>query len=224
MTSVQSPLRLRFAALAATCLGLIWSAIAYEVHNDHDEILREAEIRTASSSQVFAEYTESIIRRLDELLIDMRASWSGDEARLSEQFHRKVKLSSDIAFQVGIIDKSGHLINSSMKRLTTPVDLSERLHFTIHRDNPTDDKLYISAPVLGKITGKWTIQLTRPIFKSGHFDGVIVLSINPELFSKFATKLGVQESGFIGLVRTTGELMSRQPAPAKGYGPNHHRS
>jgi two-component system, sensor histidine kinase len=218
MPPAQSPFRFRFAVLAVVCLCAIWMAIAYELGRSREVALHEAEIRTTSSAQIFVEYTESTIKRLNELLVDLRGGWTGNEKAFIEHIQRKSGIIDDIAFQVAIIDKNGMLIFSNLARPSNSVDLSDREHFKVHRDARMLDKLFISAPVKGKVSGKWSIQFTRPIFKAGQFNGVVVLSVSPDHFSRFATRLGIQPSGFIAMVKQTGELMARQPAPPSGYG------
>jgi hypothetical protein len=81
----------------------------------------------------------------------------------------------------------------------------------VHAQNPGTDRLFLSKPVKGKVSGKWSIQFTRPIFKGEKFDGVMVVSVGPSLFSELAKSLGVKESGTAAMVRDTGEVMSRYP-------------
>jgi signal transduction histidine kinase len=41
-----------------------------------------------------------------------------------------------------------------------------------------DDHLFISKPLLGKVSGKWSIQFTRPILAANAFNGVLVVSVS----------------------------------------------
>ncbi|PKO87360.1 MAG: hypothetical protein CVU16_15915 [Betaproteobacteria bacterium HGW-Betaproteobacteria-10] len=218
MQKTGSRLRLRITLIGLACLLLVWVGAAYEIARSKNTYLHEAELRTAVQAQVFAEYSESTIKRLNELSLDLRSYWTGDWKTFAELIVRRQENIADIAFQVAVIDRDGLLAFSNLSQPGNRVDLKEREHFRIHRDAPEQDQLFISKPVKGKVSGKWSIQFTRPIFREGRFDGVLVISVRPELFSTFAQKLQMAEGSIIALVRDTGEIMARYPLKESSYG------
>jgi len=84
--------------------------------------------------------------------------------------------------------------------------------FRVHSESPDTDKLYISDPLLGKVSGKWSIQFTRPIQNNGKFNGVLVVSVSPDLFSQFAEKLGFGQDGLAAMLNNSGGYMARYPS------------
>ncbi|MDZ4315976.1 MAG: ATP-binding protein [Azonexus sp.] len=218
MKKTGAHLQLRITLIGITCLLLVWVTAAYEITRSKSVYLHEAELRTAVQSQVFAEYSESTIKRLNELSLDLRSYWTGDWKKFAELIQRRQENITDIAFQVAVIDRDGRLAFSNLAQPGNRVDLKEREHFRVHRDSPTQDRLFISKPVEGKVSGKWSIQFTRAIFRDGRFDGVLVISVSPELFSTFARKLQMPEGSIIAVVRDTGEIMARYPVKESSYG------
>lgn len=218
MKKTGSHLRLRITLIGIACLVLVWITAVYEIARSKSTYLHEAELRTAVQSQVFAEYSESTIKRLNELSLDLRSYWTGDWKKFAELIQRRQENITDIAFQVAVIDRDGRLAFSNLAQPGNRVDLKEREHFRVHRDAPEQDRLFISTPVQGKVSGKWSIQFTRAIFRDGQFDGVLVISVSPELFSTFAQKLQLAEGSAIGLVRDSGEIMARYPLKESSYG------
>jgi signal transduction histidine kinase len=199
-------------------LALIWSAVIYDLQRSRDTALREAEVRTVIQAQVFAEYSRSTLKRINEFILNARTEWAGDWQAFSAHVKRVQENIDDLGFQVAIIDRDGIMAFSNLAKPNDRVDLSEREHFRVHKDSPKSDRLFISRPLKGKVSGKWSIQVTRPIFKKGEFDGVFVVSIGPDQFAAFAKKLGLANGNVMTLVRNTGEIMARYPRSEDGLG------
>jgi signal transduction histidine kinase/CheY-like chemotaxis protein len=218
MKPTGSPLKLRIALIGLVMLALVWIVATYEITRSKRDVLHQAELRTAAQSQVFAEYSESTIKRLNELTLDLRSYWTGDWRTFAELIQHRQEIIQDIAFQVAVIDRNGLLAFSNLARPDNRTDLRHREHFRVHQQSPGDDRLFISTALKGKVSGKWSIQFTRPIFRDGRFDGVLVVSVSPELFSSFATKLQIRDGAVIAVVRDSGEMMARYPVRESSYG------
>jgi hypothetical protein len=65
--------------------------------------------------------------------------------------------------QIAVIDSNGYLAASSLNSLASKVYLGDRGHFIALKD-ALEDKIYISKPVIGRVSGKETVQFVRPIF------------------------------------------------------------
>jgi signal transduction histidine kinase/CheY-like chemotaxis protein len=200
------------------CLSIIWTAAFFEIERSRASSLHEAEIRTVVQARVFAENTRSIIKRVNEILLDTRPQWNGDWKSFAAVINQRQESIQDISFQVAVIDKDGMLAFSNLARPADKTDLSTREHFKVHQQDPQLDHLFISKPVKGKVSGKWSIQFTRPLRKDGEFNGVLVVSISPDQFADFSQTLGILQSGSVSMIRDTGEVMSRFPPSESSLG------
>jgi diguanylate cyclase (GGDEF)-like protein/PAS domain S-box-containing protein len=114
-----------------------------------------------------------------------------------------------ILLQVGVIDAQGLLAQSNLP-FSGRVDLSDREHFKAHLA-PGRDALFISRPVLGRASGKWSIQLSRRITgKNGEFGGVVVASLDPGYFTRFFADLSLGRDGVSALYGLGGSLLARK--------------
>ncbi len=142
----------------------------------------------------------------------MRVKWNGDWAAFSESVKIAQQNIDDLSFQTGLMDRNGIMVYSNLAKPTDPrVDLSQREHFQVHRDAGNADQLFISRPVKGKVSGKWSIQVTRPLLRKGEFDGVFVISMDPAKFAGFGQSLRLTDNSVMTVVRSTGEIMARYP-------------
>lgn len=198
-------------------LAVIWGIAHYELHQTRASYLREAEVRTSMQARVFAENTRSIIKRINEISLNTRTHWRGDWKAFAQVIRQRQESLNDLTFQVAVIDKQGRLAFSNLAPASDRTDLSDREHFKVHRQAEGKDQLFISKPVKGKISGKWSIQFTRPILNRGEFDGVLVVSVSPDLFSDFVETLGVADSSLASIVRNSGEILSRYPKLESAY-------
>lgn len=207
----QGKIQQRIVLITLLWLLVIWVITYYELNQTKASYLREAEVRTSVQARVFAENTRSIIKRINEISLNSRAHWDGDWKAFANVIRQRQESINDITFQVAVIDKHGKLAFSNLASATDRTDLSDREHFKVHQVANGQDRLFISKPLLGKISGKWSIQFTRPILRHGQFDGVLVVSVSPDLFAVFPQTLGVAQSSAVSIVRDTGEVLSRFP-------------
>jgi signal transduction histidine kinase/DNA-binding NarL/FixJ family response regulator len=218
LRSSGSRLRLQLALVIIVSLALVWATAIYEVDRNQQSALREAEVRTAAQAHVFAEYSQSTIKRINEILLDVRPQWQGNWKRFADTVERKQESISDLSFQVTVIDREGFLAYSSLVKPSVRTYISRREHFLVHKSSGGADRLFISKPLKGKVSGKWSIQFTRPIFEHSTFNGVLVVSVDPALFGQFAEKLQIKGGSVMTLVRDTGEIMARYPSTESSVG------
>ena len=185
----QSALRRAIRALNATVIlgailiGFTWLSIEVKIRMEETEFQRETVADLTSYALLFEQDMLRTANELDRIIKFLRrgherfgatADWP---SLLTDEFVVNAR-----AVQIAVIDKNGLMISSTaMLRPKQPIDLSDRMHFRVHAVSNVDE-LYISRPILGRASGKWSVQFTRPIRSmDGTFDGVIVASLDPSL-------------------------------------------
>ena len=202
--------------LLACVLGALWSAVGWDYVNS--ESVAEAQLReqTSTLSLAFAEHTELTFSRGEFVLLQLREAWLANPKAFPDAIKRYQELLDDSVVQIGIVSPDGTLIFSTAGG--PPVNLSDREHIRVHLDAQHLDRLFVSRPVMGRASGKWSIQLSRPIFDHGKFVGVIVVSVDPVYFVRFYQKINLSERGLVLILRETGEILARSPDLEKHIG------
>jgi signal transduction histidine kinase len=195
-----------FIVVGIVLIATIWVFIYLRLEFDQRQILENSKSNLQNIVRSFKEHTESSIAISDELLRIIKFNYEKsdkiDFKTLNDYFKNGV-LDMQYFNQVGVIDKDGLYSYTNMKD-QKKIDLSDREHFKIHKD-PYPYGLYVSKPVLGRVSKRWSIQLTRRINGAdGSFNGVAVVSFDPLYFLNFYKKIDLGTDGFIALVDLDG--------------------
>ncbi len=108
-------------------------------------------------------------------------------------------------------DRHGNLINFSRFWPPPQIDVRDRdfIRTVLAPDAP---KLFISAPVQSKTTGKWTIYFSsRFEAPDGQLIGIVVSSILADHFEQLFSELTVDGDASFGVYRSDGMLLVRYP-------------
>jgi diguanylate cyclase (GGDEF)-like protein/PAS domain S-box-containing protein len=215
---LRLPLPGQLVIFAAGFLPCLWIVVIVLLHSAYDETLSDASKETNNIARLFAEEVNSSVNAIDLTLIDLRERWLDDRGRFDDYVRKRQEiLEKPVAFQVSIIDAGGHLAYSSVDPSAPRLDLSDREHFLTHLGGI--DKLFVSRPVKGRVSGRGAVQFTRPLLDAGNrFVGVIVLSMAPDYFTRFSGKIQLGAHGSIALVRADGAIVAREPAVSSGPG------
>lgn len=204
--------------LGVAMIAMLWGGIYLKYRDQAARDHRDAVRNTVNLATLFEEHVQRSVGEAAKSLYYMRRAV---ERRTSDDdFHRIVtnsEINSEIIVQFAIMDETGMMRASSAgPQPAKPIDLSDREHFLVHK-HATRDELFISAPVVGRASGKWSIQLTRRYYKpDGTFGGVVVASLNPEHFTRFYESLYQGNSASISLIGLDGRVRASGGAGGKG--------
>ena len=208
----------RSAALTLIAvLLLLWSAVIWNDWQGSEKLVTETQLETAALSQLFATETDNTFRAADHALRELRTTWINTPNRMGELVREYRDFLAGAIIQIGVIDSEGYAAYSDLGMSREQIFLGDREHFTVHQGS-LQDNLFVSRPVMGKISGKWSIQLSRPIFRGGRFAGVVVISLDPNHLLQFYKQAVLGIDGEALMLRDTGEVMARSSAQEQFIG------
>ncbi len=208
--------------IVACVLGIvvIWGFLWFQYRYDSKQANIAVETTASNLSKAFEENILGTIRHLDEFLVTLRRihpQQQDQTAALIASYNRHSD--KELIIQLSIIDSRGIMVYNSQGMPDKPLDLSDREHFRVHL-NSSEDRLFISKPVKGRVSNKWSIQFTRKMMHhDGSFAGVAVLSVDPDYFTSFYRSIDVGANGVISLVGLDGVVRARSSAAIRGADP-----
>ena len=193
-------------AVAIVLLLSLWTFIFSRSNQDKDLVLKQSISNLQNIAISFKEHSQATIRNSDEALRIIKFHYETRGAKdfnlLNEYFDKNV---IDVSFfnQAGIINKEGIYEFSNLQN-HKKIDLSDREHFRIQQDAYPYD-VFVSKPVLGRASKKWSIQLTKRLSTpDGSFNGVAVVSFDPTYFVDYHKQIDLGPQSFTSLVGTDG--------------------
>ena len=187
---------------------MLWVVIAVMIRMDDQNTRRQTEVNLRNLSRAFAEHTAKTIEGADQAVRFVRSEYLAHRQTLDIPKYLSSQAIIDNDYHLlTVIGADGYVTHSSQP--FSRVDLHEREHFKVHAD-ATADKIFISKPVLGKVSNKWSLQITRRIDEpDGRFGGVVVVSMPPEYFTRFYEDVDLGSKGAIALVGMDGFVRAR---------------
>lgn len=203
------------ALFAIVVVAIAWIGVWTALQTKRADAI-DAEIRQNQNlARALQEQTLRVLASADQATLRMRDAIAAGGMR-PEMFVRianETGMAPDILTQLAFVGPDGRLKNSNLDptgERTEHVDLSEREHIRAHLhvasiksavEQFSRSGLFIGKPVLGKVSGKWTIQLSRRITgRNGELLGVVVASLNPGYLEDVYGRVLLGEQGTVALV------------------------
>jgi hypothetical protein len=204
------------AIMAATLLLLcvLWGTVYGSLCERRDKELDAEARQNLNIARLLAEQTTQLVQTVNQATLRARdevLATPGLPPQLV-RYANETGLSPRILVQLALADADGQMLASNLDPSGSHlrgISISDREHFLVHakRDegarealiNP--DALFVSRPVLGKVSKRWTIQLSRRITDAeGRFRGVIVASVDPGYFEALFRTVDLGRNGTLTLI------------------------
>jgi signal transduction histidine kinase len=154
---------------------------------------------------------DRLLRVLADLAAKAAAKPDGFDLR---QFDLKAldtaaRLSDRLVPIFAVADADGHIVQSTLPGPLDGLDIAGSEHFRLQAEHRVNG-LYVSAPVLGRTTGHWTVLLSRAINRpDGSFGGIVIGSLDPAVLRKVYAGVDLGPSGTTALLGEDGRIRVR---------------
>ena len=192
---------------------LVYTGISYSLYLSWDQQQARLVATTSNIAGLLENTISGIFSKADVVLQEIVYMIEGDQidrALLTNYLKRQSSLVPEIDSFV-IANKDGYLVNGSEISFTTPVNISDREHFKLVRDNP-EKKLFVSLPYQSRVTGQWRINIARRINRhGGAFDGVAYATFSIDHFNKLFASIDIDKNSSISLLNRENIFIARHP-------------
>jgi two-component system NtrC family sensor kinase len=190
--------------------------------NYHNAFAR-ADEQLAASLNILSEQASKVFQSVD-------LTFAGVDAVLGDLDDDQIKGSAQtLHFQLSklekalnavdgilVVDKSGHtLISSAVYPIPSDAGVADRDYFLAQVDR--DMGTYVGQILQPRVRKEpfFGVSRRRPA-RNGEFNGVIMVSVVPKVFSDFYDKLGRDTAASFSLARSDGAILARHPDPPGG--------
>jgi diguanylate cyclase (GGDEF)-like protein len=170
------------ALITLVIIGGIWFLSVERSTLDSKLALDEEVTKNNNLVVLHEERMVRSIELVDQIILSLRDSYNlyGPPKDLNA---RLVAANANRSFIgiVSLLNERGDVIVSTSS--TNKDNYADRDYFKKHADDPRDF-LQIGRPVLGRVTAKWIVPITRRVFKKdGSFGGTIFIGLDPSFFA-----------------------------------------
>ena len=195
-------------AVSSLLILSLWTGLHFYAALEREQTLRSAEINLANYARAFGEHSARTARVLDQTTLFIKHEYEHHGGNIDlEQYIARGAFLDQFFNMITIAGEDGSI--KLFDRDLPQSNIRDREHFQVHV--ATDSGMvHISKPVLGRSSGKWSIEFTRRINKpDGSFGGVVVASLDPGYFTQFYKAVEFGHQGTVALIGTDGYVRAR---------------
>jgi PAS domain S-box-containing protein len=211
--------RIYLSLFVLLLLSYIWGNAWYQLREAKSEAIAAGRRDLGNYARSLEEHTISTISAVDQAssFLATRYAELGERLDIATYMKNSV-VAAEVFHQVSVIGADGELKLSNLP--VEKINLSDREHFRVHQQRDSG-RLFISKPELGRLSKKWSIQMSRRINDAqGRFLGVIVMSVDPEYFTHFYDELALGPQGLVTLAGEDGIVRARRAGGIVEVGQN----
>ena len=200
-------------ALGVLFVVVVWAGLLFYIQERDRAAFAQAEKDVASLALTLEEQVERTILGIDQVMRFAQAAFEEDPQGFDlHSWVDKAPFLRSLSLQIAMADAAGDVVVSNLPTAPgTRANIADRDHFRVHVEQPQAG-LYVSRPVLGRVSKRWSIQLSRRLnTPTGDFAGVLVVSLDPDYLAGLFDTMDPGPGGSITLFGRDGFVRARTP-------------
>jgi len=194
---------------------------AYASWINYQNAVAHADEQLAASLNILSQHASGIFQSVDLTFAAVDAilgDLTDEQIKASDQtLHQqlgKLEKSVKAIDAILVADRTGHtIVSSALFPIPSGLDIADRDYFLaqVERDAGT----YVGAASRSRVRQEafFGISRRRPL-RDGQFNGIIMISVTPKVFSEFYRQLGSDTTASFTLSKSNGVILARFPVPA----------
>ncbi len=211
-----------WSAVALLLFGIllmagIWLVTIDRVRSEAVEALESEMTKNGNLALAVDVQTNQLFKGIDQflLLIKSQHERTGPRVPLSQLVAPAFTGAAAVTL-IAVVDERGDVVEALSEYQAT--NAADREMFKVHQRGDTG-RLLLSPPVLGRISGKWVMPLSRRINKpDGSFGGLAVISVEPRYLTSLFESTALGPADVMSLVLDSGITLARRRGSVIEFG------
>ncbi|WP_334188436.1 bifunctional diguanylate cyclase/phosphodiesterase [Noviherbaspirillum sp.] len=198
-----------WVSLGILLCGLLWGITLSKIDSDRLAIRERALHHATSLSHAYTDELARTIAQIDQITLNLKYYWQKTGGNLELEDQRRFGLyPASSMLQVAIVDRSGATLTSTQTMVKDDPALTGKDFFRRHRNDPSP-QLLINPPSPGLDPDKMRVRFSRRLDTAdGEFDGIVVVSADPEYLASFHNESLLSRGDFHGVTDANGALLA----------------
>ncbi|RKR67525.1 PAS domain S-box-containing protein/diguanylate cyclase (GGDEF)-like protein [Acidovorax sp. 94] len=214
---LATPLSLAIALGCIAAVAGLWLVTLQRVAFEREQAVASAMQSNANLAIAFEQQVVRTLKAAEQVAAFVREQYlqQGTDINLRDWVARGV-IREPMFTIISVVNEQGDIVSSSQE--TGAVNYSDRSFFQALQRSERDE-LFVSEPVLGRVSGQWRIPMAlRIVREGGRFGGVVVMSVDPTNFTDFYRQADLGAQGLLELTGLDGVVRGRKSGGKVSFG------
>ena len=185
----------------ALLLCVAWLFLFFMIENAHEQSVSRIEQTNDQLARGLEEHVRRSLFAVEEEMELIRSEYerNGVSPVIRDYFGKVSQ--NPVLHQILLLDEQGKVL-ASAKSGPAELNFADRPYFTFHSQSSGMDRLFISEPIVGRVTGTPVVALSRRLKKNDGKAGVIVMAVDAGYFSRFYQDMQLQPGQIVRVIGT----------------------